>query len=66
VVTITGANLTGATAVTFGGGVAATITGNTATQITTSVPSGAKNGPISVTTPGGTATSSQSFRVTKR
>lgn len=56
-VTITGTNLDDASQVTFGG-TAATVTANTATSITTSVPATAGSGsqPISVTTPGGTAT----------
>jgi hypothetical protein len=65
-VTITGTNFTGASKVTFGGGVTASFTVVGGTQVTTTVPTGAKNGPISVTTPAGTATSSQTFRVTKR
>jgi hypothetical protein len=36
----------------------------TATQIVTTVPSGAATGPITVTTPAGTATSQASFTVT--
>jgi hypothetical protein len=66
-VSINGTNFTGASKVTFGGGVAATsfTVNGTGTQITTTVPTGARNGPISVTTPGGTATSSQTFRVSK-
>jgi hypothetical protein len=64
-VTINGANLTGVTKVTFNG-VAASFTAVSDTQVTATVPSGAKNGPIAVTTPNGTATSSQTFRVTKR
>ncbi len=62
-VTITGTNLSGATAVTFGG-VSASITSDTATQIVAAVPTGAATGTISVTTPGGTATSAGSFTVT--
>ena len=54
-VTITGANFSGATAVTFNG-VAATFLVNSATQITARVPAGATAGPIVVTTPAGTAT----------
>ncbi|WP_285571921.1 IPT/TIG domain-containing protein [Geothrix limicola] len=53
-VTITGTNLTGATAVAFDG-TAATFTVNSATQITATVPVGAHFGEVSVTTPGGTA-----------
>lgn len=62
-VVITGTNLTGATAVSFNGTNAPTYTVDSATQITVTVPSGATTGPISVTTPGGTATSA-SFGVT--
>jgi hypothetical protein len=62
-VTISGSNLTGATAVTFNGA-AAVFTVNSASQITSTVPNGATSGPINVTTPGGTATSSASFTVT--
>jgi hypothetical protein len=62
-VTITGSNLTGATAVKFNGTPAAySVSSNT--QITATVPAGASTGPISVTTPGGTASSSASFTVT--
>jgi hypothetical protein len=62
-VTITGTNFTGATAVKFNG-TAATFAVNSATQITATVASGATSGPISVTTPGGTATSASSFTIT--
>src|SRR5215208_4270721 len=48
--------------VTFNG-VAAIITSATATQIVTSVPSGASTGPIGVTSPAGSATSSTNFTV---
>jgi cytochrome c peroxidase len=50
-VTITGANFTGATAVSFNG-VAATFTESPPGTITTTVPAGATTGPITVTTPG--------------
>ncbi|WP_310391434.1 IPT/TIG domain-containing protein [Hymenobacter sp.] len=63
-VTVTGTELTGATAVTLNG---AAITGFTvvdAATITFAVPTGATSGPISVTTPGGTATSTGTFTVT--
>ena len=62
-VTLTGTNFTGATAVAFHG-TAALFAVNSATQITATVPAGATSGTISVTTPGGTATSSGSFTVT--
>jgi hypothetical protein len=62
-VTIKGLNLAGATAVDFNG-TAATISTDTATKITTSVPSGATSGSVTVTTPGGTATSPAAFTVT--
>jgi hypothetical protein len=63
-VTITGTNLGGATAVRFNGSTAKfTIVSTTA--LTATVPNGAKTGPISVTTPGGTATSAAIFTVTK-
>jgi hypothetical protein len=61
-VTLTGTNFTGATSVKFNG-TSATFTVNSATSISTSVPAGATSGPISVTTPGGTATSASSFIV---
>jgi Ca2+-binding RTX toxin-like protein len=54
-VTISGTDLSGATAVTFNE-VAATITSNSATEIVTTVPADATTGPIAVTTAGGTAT----------
>jgi large repetitive protein len=61
-VTITGTAFTGATAVRFGG-VRASFVVNSATQITATVPVGAVTGKISVTTPGGTGTSSMNFTV---
>ncbi len=61
-VVITGTNLTGATAVTFNG-TTASISSASATQISAAVPAVATSGTISVTTPGGTATSSSSFTV---
>ncbi|MDB5267941.1 MAG: hypothetical protein JWP58_981 [Hymenobacter sp.] len=63
-VTLTGTNFTGATIVTVGG---INITGFTvvnATTITFVLPATAVTGPIVVTTPGGTATSTTSFTVT--
>jgi IPT/TIG domain len=63
-VVITGQSLTGFTSVTFGGVKATSFTLNSDTQITVTVPSGAKTGKIVVTTPGGTATSAATFTVT--
>jgi hypothetical protein len=62
-VVITGTNLTGATAVSFGGFTAQSFTVNSATQITAIVGSGS-NGIIMVTTPGGVATSTSRFNFT--
>ena len=61
-VTITGTNLTSATQVTFNG-VAATVTADSSTQISTSVPAGATTGPIAVTTASGTAYSATLFSI---
>jgi hypothetical protein len=61
-VSITGNNFTGATSVKFNGS-AASYTVNSATSVTTAVPTGATSGPISVTTAAGTATSAGSFNV---
>jgi IPT/TIG domain len=62
-VTITGSAFTNASSVTFGGVPAIFFSVDSDSQITATVPSGAKTGPIGVTTPAGTATSSSSFRV---
>jgi len=64
VVTITGVSLTQTTAVTLGGVKATSFTVNSDTQVTATVPTGAKTGKIKITTPGGTATSTTSFTVT--
>jgi Divergent InlB B-repeat domain len=61
-VTISGTNFTGATSVTFNG-TTASFSLTSATAIQATVPAGATSGPISVTTPGGTATSSGAFTV---
>ena len=59
-VTVTGTNFEGATAVTFYG-YSATFTVTSGTVITATVPAGAISGPISVTTPGGSAWSQPGF-----
>jgi hypothetical protein len=59
-VVLTGAGFTGTTAVAFKG-TAATFTVDSDIQITTLVPSGATTGPITVTNPDGTGTSSANF-----
>jgi uncharacterized repeat protein (TIGR03803 family) len=64
VVTITGVSLSQTTRVSFGGVNATTFTVNSDTQVTATVPTGAKTGKISITTPGGTASSSSVFTVT--
>ena len=61
-VTLTGANFTGATSVSFNG-TTATFSVTDTSHISTAVPNGATSGTISVTTPGGTATSASSFTV---
>jgi large repetitive protein len=64
-VTINGTGLSGATAVKFGGVAATSFSVNpSGTQISTTVPSGAVTGKITVTTPGATATSATNFTVT--
>ena len=62
-VVITGTYFTGATAVAFNGVLQTTLTVDSDTQITTTVPSGATTGPISIVTGGGTATSTAAFTV---
>jgi arylsulfatase A-like enzyme len=61
-VTINGSNLGSAQSVKFNG-TSASILSNTQSMISTSVPSGATSGRITVTTAGGTATSSSNFTV---
>jgi uncharacterized repeat protein (TIGR03803 family) len=64
VVTVTGVSLTQTTKVTFGGVKATTFTVDSDTQVTATVPAGAKTGKIGITTKGGTAASATSFTVT--
>jgi uncharacterized repeat protein (TIGR03803 family) len=63
-VTINGVSLTQTGKVTFGGVNATAFTVNSDTQVTATVPKGARTGRIAITTPGGTATSATSFTVT--
>jgi hypothetical protein len=63
-VTITGVSLTQTTGVGFGDQVPASFTVNSDTQVTATVPSGAKTGPVGIQTQGGTAISSATFTVT--
>jgi hypothetical protein len=62
-VTLTGTNLTGATAVSFNGTPAATFSVVNSTTITTTVPTGATSGIVTVTTPSGTSGSNATFAV---
>jgi uncharacterized repeat protein (TIGR03803 family) len=64
-VTITGTSFTGATKVTFGGVKATVFSVDKDTQVTATVPTGAKTGKIAITTPGGTAVSPGVFTVTQ-
>jgi hypothetical protein len=64
-VTVSGAKFTGASAVSVAGA-AASFTVDSDTQITLTVPAGANNGPVTVTTLAGSGTSARRFRVTKR
>lgn len=59
---ILGTGLTGATAVSFGG-MPATFTVVSATEITATVPKGPCSGKVEVVTPGGTLSSNVPFRV---
>jgi uncharacterized repeat protein (TIGR03803 family) len=65
VVTITGVSLTQTKAVTFGGVKSTGVVIVSDTQITASVPTGAKSAKIAVTTPGGSASSTATFTVTQ-
>jgi hypothetical protein len=62
-VTISGTNFTGASDVRFNGVSATSFSVSSATTITATVPTGATTGPLSVPTPGGTATSASAFTV---
>lgn len=62
-VSITGANFTGATGVSFNGA-AASFSVVSDTQIAATVPAGATSGTIAVTTAAGSATSAETFTVT--
>ena len=64
-VTVSGSNLSGASAVKFNG-VSASFTVVSGTSISATVPVGATSGLVSVTTPGGTASSPSAFTVTTR
>ena len=63
-VTITGANLTGATAVKFGATSATTFTVNSATSITATSPTGTGTVDVTVTTGGGTSATSPADQFT--
>jgi hypothetical protein len=63
-VVIQGTGFTGVQTVTFGGGVeVASVTQASDTELQVMVPEGAKTGPITVTTPAGTGTSTRAFTV---
>jgi hypothetical protein len=64
VVTLTGSGFTGATMVSFNGA-SASFTVVSDTQITATAPAGVTSGPVSVTTPNGTTSSTRRFRVHK-
>lgn len=63
-VVITGNTFAGATKVTFGGVKATVFSVDSDTQITATVPTGAKTGKIAVSTPSGSGKSAQKFTVT--
>lgn len=64
-VTIKGMSLVQATSVKFGGIAASVFTVNSNTQVTATVPAGAVTGKISISTPGGTASSTADFTVNR-
>jgi Bacterial Ig domain/IPT/TIG domain len=63
-VTITGTQLDVVTSVTFGGASQSVFTSQSATQIVTTVPANAVNGPLAVLSSNGTATTASAFTVT--
>lgn len=65
-VTINGTGFSGATSVKFNGTAASIPPSHPSTQIVTNVPANATTGKITVTTPGGTATSAANFTVAPR
>ena len=65
VVTITGVSLSQTTTLGFGNYVPANFTVNSDTQVTATVPAGAKTGVVGVQTAGGTGLSSAAFTVTQ-
>ena len=62
-VAVSGTNFTGATRVAIGGTVISSFTVNSATSISFKAPGAGATGKISVTTPGGTASSSKSYTI---
>ena len=62
-VTITGTSLLQTTGVSFTGAKATSFTVNSDSQVTVTVPAGARTGKISITTKGGKATSTKKFTV---
>jgi hypothetical protein len=62
-VDVHGTNLSGATSVTFNGTADPSFVVNSSSDISAHVPAGATTGPISITTPAGTANSSTPFTV---
>ncbi len=63
IITVNGVNFTGVSAVEFTSGQAASFNVQATNRLTVLVPDDASNGPIRVTTPGGTAVSTISFQV---